>query len=257
MSGTDSPLALRDVVADAGYAQRSLELIATVARAASPAEALEVLLLAKTQLGAEQAVFVSYIRDEDAHESYRFLLAADPRWCFEYQAKAWYGSDPWLLYASLNSDVVVASRIAANTHQQHEVLSLARRHGMVSVCIAPAASNGQNARVGMLALGSKQEGYFEGAGFEIFKVLARSLAMELHDWWSRYERQEIINARRITDEDLELLKLELDGYGTKKASDRLGLSIASIDSRWQRLNRKLGAPHRQLAARLAAKYGLI
>jgi hypothetical protein len=88
------------------------------------------------------------------------MLAADPRWCFEYQAKAWYGSDPWLLYASLNSEPRQASKIVAMTGQQREVQVLAQKYGMVSVCIAPAASPGANARVGMLALGSPREGFF-------------------------------------------------------------------------------------------------
>jgi DNA-binding CsgD family transcriptional regulator len=248
---------LRELIAGPGYAVHVLEIIARVSTAESPTDALELLQLATSAMGAEQSVFVSYIHGEDSHESYRFMLAADPRWCFEYQARAWYASDPWLLYSSLNSEAICASKIEPVTQQQRNVQLLAEKYGMVSVCIAPAASAGANARVGMLAIGSRQRGFFEAEGFDVFKVLARSLALELHEWWNRHERNGLVNTLRITDEELRLLRLELSGRGTKKVSGEIGLSTASIDSRWQRLNVKLGSPNRQTTARIAAKYGLI
>jgi DNA-binding CsgD family transcriptional regulator len=252
------PLAkLSDLVDDRTYAGRVLRAIARLSSASSPPEALDVLHAAKTEMGAEQAVFVSFLRGEDSHESYRFMLAADPRWCFEYQARAWYASDPWLLYASIESEPSCASWLTAATKQQREVQELAEKYGMVSVCIAPAGTPGANPRVGMLALGSPCRGFFEGEGFALFKLLARGLALELHGWWRSYERGELIKELGLSDEDLRLLHLELKGAGTKQAAGELGTSSASIDSRWQRLNRKLGSPHRQSAARLAAKYGLI
>ena len=253
----DSAGSLRDLVADPTYGGRVLHAIAQVAGAESPLQALEVLHAAKSEMGAEQAVFVSYLRGEDSHESYRFMLAADPRWCFEYQARAWYGSDPWLLYATIETDPTCASRIPAVTGEQKAVQALAEKYGMVSVCIAPAGAAETSPRVGMLALGSPRRGYFEGEGFALFRVLARGLAMELHGWWSDYERNELIRELRLTEEDLRLLQLERRGAGTKQAAGELGTSTASIDSRWQRLNRKLGSPHRQSTTRLAVKYGLI
>src|SRR5262245_20842083 len=146
----ESATMLRDLVGEPTYAGRVLNAIAQLASATTPPQALETLHAAKAEMEIEQAVFVSFLRDEDSHESYRFMLAADPRWCFEYQARAWYGSDPWLLYASMNSEPTCASQIASLTAQQREVRALAVRYGMVSVCIAPAASLGTNARVGML-----------------------------------------------------------------------------------------------------------
>jgi hypothetical protein len=256
MSGVPAAT-LHELVGDPMYAGRVLQAIAGVSSASSPPQALEVLHAAKAEMGAEQAVFVSFLRGEDSHESYRFMLAADPRWCFEYQALAWYGSDPWLLYASMNTEPTCASRIEAITAQQREVRALAAKYGMVSVCVAPATSPGTNARVGMLALGSSKSGFFEDVAFALFKVLARGLALELHGWWSAYECRELIHSLQLTDDDLLLMRLELEGVGTKQAAGQLGTSTASIDSRWQRLNRKLGSPHRQTTARLAAKYGLI
>lgn len=247
-----------DLARDPTRAGRVMAIVSRVAAAQAPPDALEVLLEAKSEMGVDQAVFVSYIRDEDSHESYRFLLAADPRWCFEYQSHAWYGSDPWLMYAAQNMEVISASLIPLVTPQQHQIRALAEKYGMVSVCIAPASSIGRNPRVGMLALGSAQPGCFDDEpAFRLFKLLAHSLAMELHFWWTRFERNQLINELRLSDEDLSLLRLELLGAGTKQACGELGASSASIDSRWQRLNRKLGSPHRHASARLAAKIGVI
>ena len=109
-------------------------------------------------------------------------------------------------YASMNSDVIRASEIALLTAQQRSAQALAEKYGMVSTCIAPAASSGANARVGMLALGSPQPGFFDTDAFNVFKVLARSLAMELHEWWNRYQRDELIAKLQINDQDLRLLR---------------------------------------------------
>ncbi len=197
---------LGEIVRDPAYAGRVVKIVSRVAAARSPPQALEVLHAAKAEMGVDQAVFVSYIRDEDSHESYRFLLAADPSWCFEYQARARYGSDPWLVYASQNLETISASMIPLVTAQQREIRALAEKYEMVSVCIAPASSAGMNARIGMLALGSARHGFFEDdAAFGLFKLLAHGLAMELHLWWNRYERDDLINTLRISGEDLSLL----------------------------------------------------
>lgn len=254
---SEAPRALCDLVADPAFGARVLDIAAQVPAARLPTDALALLHGANTAMGVEQSVFVSFLQEEDSHESYRFLLAADPAWCFEYQANAWYSSDPWLIYSSMHSEVTCASRIELQTAQQRLVQALAERHGMVSVCIAPAASPGGNARIGMLAMGTSVRGHFETEAFTRFAVLARALSMELHEWWARFERNRLIDNLGITAEELYLLRLEVDGHGTKRAADELGLTGTTVNSRWQRLNRKLGSPHRHQSGRLATKYGLI
>ena len=199
---------------------------------------------AKAAMGAEQAVFVSYIRNEDAHETYRFMLAADPRWCFEYQANAWYATDPWLLYASITrTDPRLGDRVADSAAT--EAQALAEKYGMVSTCIAPAASSGANARVGMLALGSPQPGFFDTDAFNVFKVLARSLAMELHEWWNHYQRDELIAKLQITTRICGCCAW------SSRAAARRRRPANRPDRSCHRLalatvNRKLGSPHRHV-----------
>ena len=81
--------------------------------------------------------------------------------------------------------------------------------------------------------------------------------MELHEWWLRHLRDELAAATGVTQADVELLSQELLGHSTKTIARTLGLSTGSVDSRFQRLNIKLGVPSRKAAARVAAEYGLI
>lgn len=240
-----------------GDLRRILEIIRQINGCETPPDVHRLFVDAANHLGAEQAVFVSYLGDEESHESYYFMLAADARWCLEYKSRCQYSTDPWLVYASTHSEPVPATAICVQTADQHAAVELARKYGMVSVCIAPAPSVGHCARVGMLALGSQTVGRFDGVGFDEVRVLARALSVELHDWWSRFIRASTVRKIGLSDLDLDMLRLEMAGHGTKAVAVTLGLSEPTINTRWQRLNAKLGVPQRRHAASIAARLGLV
>jgi len=252
-----SSLSLHDLTAQPDYAARVSEIVQKVASAADAAEALALLKQAAQLMGADSAAFGSFIRDDPSHESYRFLLACDPVWCLEYGRRAWFADDPWLIYALEHSEPARASEVAIETPEQQSIVDLAREFGVESAAIIPAPSGGRVTRVGVLCLGSSTAGFFEDAGFIALKIQARSLAMELHEWWINQIKRELIADRRITPEDLVLLRRERLGHSTKKIAADLDASPSSIDSRFQRINAKLDAPNRKVAANLAAEYGLI
>lgn len=56
---------------------------------------------------------------------------------------------------------------------------------------------------------------------------------------------------------MKLLQWEWQGLNSKQIGNLLGMGPAYVDSRFQRLNLKLGVPNRRAAAKLAAEYGLI
>jgi DNA-binding CsgD family transcriptional regulator len=208
-------------------------------------------------MGADCAAFGSFIRDDPSHESYRFLLACDPVWCLEYMQRAWYSDDPWLNYALDHSEPARASEIPIQTAQQRAIVDLAEKFGVRSAAIIPAPTGGRVTRIGVLCLGSETAGFFEDEGFAALRILARSLSMELHEWWIAQIKRELIAEKRITSEDLVLLKRERMGHSTKQIAAALGTSASAIDSRFQRINAKLEVPNRKTAANLAAEYGLI
>ncbi len=87
--------------------------------------------------------------------------------------------------------------------------------------------------------------------------MATSLAMRLHEWQTAQLRQELLDLARLSEEDLELLRHERQGHRSKHIAIALNLNAMSVDSRWQRLNAKLGVSSRAAAASLAAEYGLV
>jgi hypothetical protein len=233
------------------------QIVQQIPEARDQAEAVELLEEATLRMGAEVSAFVSFIRDDDSYESYRFLLACDPLWCFEYEECAWYANDPWLAYALTHSEPIRGAEIPVSTEAQRAVVRLAERFGFRSTVIVPAPSCGGLSRLGVLGLGSSTPGFFEGDGFTALKLVARTAAMELHEWWVAQIKRELVAKARITEEDLVLLAHEWQGHSTKHIARELNTSPGSIDSRFQRVNAKLGVPNRKAAARLAAEYGLI
>ena len=233
------------------------DVVSQLQVAATQAAALDLLFEATRLMGADASVFASFVRDDETHESYRFLLACDPRWCLEYEKIASFADDPWLVYACNHSKPIRGHEVQTYNARQKEAIKIAEDFGFRSSLIMPAPSSGGVSRLGVLCVGSNQAGFFEGAAYFSLKVVARSLAMELHEWWVRVVRTELINQADITNEDLELLRLERQGQGTKEIARSLSVSTRGVDSRFYRINAKLGMPSRKASARIAAEYGLI
>lgn len=248
---------LDELAARPGYADRIAAVTARIKAAASPMEALGLLQAAADEMGVGAAAFVSFVRDDDSHESYRFLLACELAWCAEYEARAWYADDPWLDYARSSTVPVRARDIAARGALQRDIVALARRYGFTDALIVPAPSSANITRTGVLCLGSSQADFFEGEGFMSLRLQARALAMELHEWWIAHVGRELMQQARLSDSDLALLRLERQGQCTKLIADALDTTVHAVNSRFQRMTERLGVPNRKAAANLAAEYGLI
>jgi DNA-binding CsgD family transcriptional regulator len=133
----------------------------------------------------------------------------------------------------------------------------AEEYGFRSVVVAPSPSAAGSSRVGVLYIASEHPGFYEGAGFEDVRPLAQALSMELHAWWLRSLRRELIARVRMSREELDLLRHENSGRGSKAIAKALGTEAKTIDCRFQRIIAKLGAPNRKAAVRLAKLYGLL
>ncbi|EHR71031.1 response regulator containing a CheY-like receiver domain and an HTH DNA-binding domain [Burkholderiales bacterium JOSHI_001] len=208
-------------------------------------------------LGAENAIFVSFMRENLRVSSCRFMLACDPAWCRQYLDAGLIASDPWLAYASHHSEPVIASSLKVLEPERLRAIELATRNGFASAVLVPVHSGSSHTRVSLLCLGSRQEGQFEGIPFGRLKLGARVLACELHEWWVAHLRNELMARARITEDDLELLRHQCLGHSSKRIAAELRVSRSSINSRFQRMNNRLGVANRRMAARLAAECGLI
>lgn len=248
---------LHEVTNAADYFSRVSDVVREIDSTRDPVRAVELLHKATLRMGAEVSIFASFMRDDASCESYRLLLACDPQWCIQYEQEAWYANDPWLNYAFHHSEPIRGSEIPVETEAQRSIVQLAERFGFRSTVIVPTPSGGGLSRLGVLCLGSSTKGYFESEGYVALKVVARSVAMELHEWWLARLRDDLLATTGVTDADLVLLVHERQGHSTKEIARQLATSAGSINSRFQRLNAKLGVPNRKAAACLAAEYGLI
>lgn len=249
---------LRQTIQDCGFASCILGALAKVPTADKEASILEVLHQVRKGFDVEFVIFVSFIRDELRRESYKVLVSAENKqWAFMYRDGANGENDPWLLYAKGSSEPATDIGIPCRTDAQRKVRQRNLDEGIASAYIIPAPGCIGGSRAGMLVLGSGREGYFDCPERYGIQALVQGLAMALHNWWVRAMRTRIVERLKITDEELELLRLERDGMTSRDIADRLAVSKAAVDSRFQRLNEKLGQQQRARSARIAADYGLI
>jgi DNA-binding CsgD family transcriptional regulator len=220
-------------------------------------QAVELLWEAARGMGAEAAIFASFVREGDAGQSVRLLLACEPVRVEEAREARGHRFEAWLDYARKHSEPIRDSEAPSAGAAASAAVSLAHQLGFKSTVIVPVPSCGTSSRTGVLCLGSSSPGYFDDEGYVTLKIVARGVAMELHEWWVRRLRDELVAASGLTAADLDLLSQEQLGHTSKSIARRLGVSICAVNSRFQRINAKLGTGSRKAAANLAAEYGLI
>jgi hypothetical protein len=239
------------------YVARVLEVVLTIPLAVDTADAVGALSDAIRCMGADVAAWCTFIQEAPDRAAYRFFVACDPRWCVEYEHCGGYLHDPWLAYARAHPEPIVASHIRVSGDRQSEVVQLAERFGFRSAVVVPVPAGAGITRVGMLCAGSRTPGFFESAGYEAFKVVARSLAWELQEWWLRTLRAGLIRNWRLNELDLLLLARERAGVGSKEIARELRSTPTAVDCRFARIIARIGVADRKAAAQIAAEYGVI
>jgi DNA-binding CsgD family transcriptional regulator len=249
------PSTLLAIVTSPGYADRVSLAAERFATALDPATAQRLLIDGIAVLGAENAFFASFVCDSKDVAAFRFMLACEPDGCRPKLDGESLLNDPWLAYAAHHAAPIVSTALEAANRGGHELITSAQRHGFASALLVPAHSGPGRGRVGLLALGSTQAGFFDSDGLARFRIGARAFATELHDWWQARLRREL--SERLTAAELELLRHEHRGHGSKLIARALDVSPCAIDSRFQRINARLGVANRRAAVRLAVECGLL
>ncbi len=252
----DCPTLLATVTAP-GYVDRVCTAVEGVAEATDVAAAQFRLAECVATLGVESACFANLVRDGTDIASCRFMLACDPGWFQRRLAGRDLARDPWLCYAIHHAEPILASDPTLCEHCDASSCDPAFDDDFASAFLVPVQSGPGHSRVSLLILGSPQAGYFEAEGLARFRLGARALAGELHDWWLARRRLELLVQARITPLELELLRHERLGHGSKHIARVLRSSEGAIDSRFQRLNAKLGTPNRRAAAHLVVECRLL
>jgi len=238
------------------HALRILELLPGVATAHSEEFAVEMFSRVLRLIGADSGVFLSAIRDDAARTSIRSLLACDPRWATEYSRVDWHERDPWLRHA-LGSQAPVRGEELEVLQREQAFVQRSATLGFASTVVVPAPSCFGAARVGVLILGSNSAGFFGGDGYQLIRIVARALAMELHEWMLQAIRDDLLERSQITPDEIDLLRHEAAGHTSKMIAAALNIKPKTVDSRFQHLRAKLNAPDRRTAMRIARLYGLL
>jgi DNA-binding NarL/FixJ family response regulator len=235
----------------------ALEAITRIHLAIDPPQLLERLMRATTAIGATASIYTLTIPESGTEPSSFSLFACHPALAQRQYRLGPLSNHPWFRCARERSAPATEHQVRLTSASDAEAIDLARQYGFRSCLIVPTTSTAEPERLEMLCLGSTDERAFEGEEASIVRTLARALAAELHDWVNRHLRESLQETAGLRTPDIELLKLELQGLGSKEIALKTGMTPTSVDSRFQRINARLACANRKASARRAAAYGLL
>jgi hypothetical protein len=239
------------------YPARALDAIVHIHLANDPPDLLDRLMSATAAIGATASLYTAAIPEDGAEPSSFSLFACDPGFARDQCDIGSPLNHPWFRFARTRATPGTDQQVPIRHGSDAAAIELARRYGFTSCLIVPTPAGIGLDRVEMLCLGSQRVDAFEGDDARIVRTLARSLAAELHDWLTGHLRQRLQQGARLQQSDVDLLALERQGLCTKEISLRTGLSMAAVDSRFQRINTRLKCANRKASARRAAGHGLL
>ena len=114
----DSPASLAQIVSAHDYAARATAIAVRIAQAVEQSAVHALLREGTAALGAQSAVFVSFVRDSADVSACRFMLVCDPDWCRRYLESGLITHDLWLAYAAHHSEPIVANSLTVTEPAQ-------------------------------------------------------------------------------------------------------------------------------------------
>jgi DNA-binding CsgD family transcriptional regulator len=220
---------------------------------ADEAGAIAVLELAARAGGADAALFVSVIPGEDQCW-YRSIAALDPDWSASALRQLHGGASNWLAHAARSSEPVLVRQARCEEQECLDEPGADLRPPRAIWLIPAPAPRGCDV-LGLLMIAGKDEQRLDATGRMM--PIYRALALGLTDWFQRRGRDELVRRCQLTDRDLDLLRRESLGEGSKRIASALNTEAKTIDCRFHRLNVRLGVANRRDAVRLCRRYGLI
>jgi DNA-binding CsgD family transcriptional regulator len=221
---------------------------------ADEASAISALELAAQAGGGNAALFVWVVRDTDEHCWYRSMAALDHEWSGTALRWLHSGRCNWLAHAARSSEPLLVSPYTVDWNEDNNLAS-AEVCRPRAVWLIPAPPARSSDAVGLLILAADDEHRLDMAS-RLLPVY-RALALGLADWFQRRGRDELIRRAQLTERDLDLLRHESLGHGSKQIGAALQVEAKTIDCRFQRLNMRLGVANRRDAVRLCKRYGLL
>lgn len=248
---------IRERAQATNYSIRALAAIAQIAAATEPPALVEKLVNATAAIGASASLYTAAVSDGDREHSCFSLFAGQPAYAHAQNELGPLTTHPWFRFARTHLASGSDRQIRVHEAADAAAMELAREFGFRSCFIVPTPTGHDLDRLGMLCVGSEHPDDFEGPEAGLVRTLARSLAAELHDWLLHYLHARLIQSAKLEETDMQLLALEHRGLQSKQIATLTGLSKASVDSRFQRINMRLRCSNRRASAQRAAAYGLL
>lgn len=220
---------------------------------ADEGSAIAVLELASRVGGADAALFVWVVPGHNEQLWFRSLAALDHRWGASVLRRLHEGPCNWLAHAARSSEPLLV-RESADTNADG-TSATSGEPSIRASWLVPAPSPQSSDALGLLILASTDE-----ARLDVTRAVLpvyRALALALAEWFQRRSREELVQRAHLTDRDLELLRHEQMGHGSKRIAAALHVEPKTIDCRFHRLNVRLGVANRRDAVRLCQRYGLL
>ena len=109
---------LKEIVLDSAFVVRFNDMIGRVASLQCTSAVTEVLYEVVALMKCNGAVFMSFARQDDSFQSYRYFVACPQFWCNQYVSERWFMIDPALVYAQLHSEPIAGDDIPLSTEGQ-------------------------------------------------------------------------------------------------------------------------------------------
>lgn len=207
------------------------------------------------QLELESYVFGA-LRRVGGREQYRYLVGCAPQWCYLYDQNKWYAIDPFIDYALHNTSPILASHVPLKTAGQSRMMAAAADYGFRSGIVVPAHS-ASAIWVGVLYLGTSGAAEQAERSLAQHRGLMRAFALELLEWWDSKLHGDSVERLDLDELDIDLLRKAEERATAEEAARELGITVSRVNSRYERLNRKLGVSTKREAVEIALALGLI
>lgn len=224
----------------------------------STAGAIRALGLTASAFGGNGAVFSHVVQHDADLTVASTLVSLDEGVIDTSNDEPWLENlSTWILAIAGQDGVVVGNGSLDMPPASPPDIDSAGALVFASTIAVPAPSRVGPSRVSVLCIGSTQRDFFDAQTCALLRPLATGMAMELSAWSLQQLRAGLLAKARISDVDLELLRHEAQGHSSKVIARHMDADLEAVDSRFKRLNRRLGVAFRSDAVRIARLYGLI
>jgi DNA-binding CsgD family transcriptional regulator len=199
-----------------------------------------------TVLGARWWVFILFTRPAWADKPvgrHSFLGNVPAEWLQMYAGRYWYLSDACLQYAAHRTSPIRISELVAETEGQRVILATSAAMGLAEGILVPCYSSSP-AIAGALKFWYDQPGALDPALLSNHQTMLRALATAILDRQLVTVQQELHERGRLTERDLEILRLGAKGLSSGEIGELLDAKPRSIDRAFHRIAAALELPGR-------------